>query len=192
MKLSPAGKTTFILLTLLLTGCAAHREAWNKIYGIPVNSTVAVMQPLTIPVRDTQVFIQEATSRHPQGIPGSYNSYYPFCYFEVADISNAPQSIEPGTFTITAVRQDETEIIARAGPGRLVVQPSIGGQGDAGLRMIYRMFEMRLHSDEQPQVKKLVCSGGFDIESWAKLPKLKEIEQALGNVARLELAPADK
>ena len=173
------------MLALLMTGGASHREAWTQVYGVPVNSTLRVLQPLTIPVRDTQVYIQEGALQYPGGPFSGRDLYYPFCYMELADISAAPQTIEPDTFTVTAVYQDETDIIAEAAPIR-VAGPLLASDGGA-VRMIYLMTVMHLHSDRQPQVKKLVCSGGFDLESSAKLPTVKDIEAALGNVAKLDI-----
>lgn len=187
MYSSFARNLVLFMLALLITGCASHREAWNQVYGVPVNSTVRLLQPLTIPVRDTQVFIQEGTSKYEESPFGSQDQYYPFCYFEVADISESPQIIEPDTFIVTAVSRDETDVIAEAAPIR-VAGPLLAQAGGGGsVRMIVRMTVMRLHSDRQPQMRKLVCAGGFDLESWAKLPTIKDIELALGNVAKLDI-----
>ena len=186
MKYMPAGKTAIISLLLLLTGCAAHRDVWNQTYGIPVNSTVQLMQPLTIGIRRNQVILQDGMISDPRSyyaVSIDYDQYYPFCYFEVAKSSRSPQTIEPDSFTVTAVYQDEVEVVTKPST-RLMSIPSVGGEA-GGARSIALLTIMLLHSDKQPQVKKLACAGGFDIESWASLPTLKEIDHTLGEIARL-------
>ena len=189
MKYTAAGKTTVILLLLFLTGCATHRDAWNQVYGVPVNSTVHLLQPLTIGIRRNQVFLQDGNIAEPRSfyvVSKYYDQYYPFCYFEVPYSSSSPQTIEPDSFTVTAVYQDETDVVT-APSSRLMSIPSIGGE-EGGARSVALLTVMRLHSDKQPHVKQLVCTGGFELESWAKPATLKEIDHALGEIARLDTA----
>jgi hypothetical protein len=165
---------------------AKHRIAWEKTYGIPVNSTITLLQPLTIPVRDTQIFLQENRTKPQHGWSGSYDEYYPFCYFEVRDIAETEQVIEPDTFTITDVYLDETEIV-QTRPTRLASLIAMGGDADGGIQIIVQTTVMRLSSSKQPQMKMLVCGGGFAPAPFAETPKIEEIRRALGDIARLDL-----
>ena len=190
-KSSSAGKLLMIFLIVFISGCdtTKHREAWDKTYRIPVDSTVQLFQPLTIRARHTQVFIQNGSTEHPKrlfGLKTGHDEYYPFCYFELADISKSPQMIDPDIFTITEVYQDETQIVS-TGSQRLHSPAAVGdGDGDRSLTMVFRLFVMHLHSNKQPHVKKLACTSGYEFDHWAKLPTLKEIHDALGEIARLD------
>ncbi|MCW8963273.1 MAG: hypothetical protein OQL16_05700 [Gammaproteobacteria bacterium] len=163
------------------TGCQTTqaRIAWDKTYGIPVNSKLTLLEPLTIPALGTQVFLQDGRQR-------GYNSYYPFCYFEVLDPKKTEQNIQADSFIITEVYQDETDIVQTT-PTRLASLGTIVAEGT--IRMIVRTTVMRLYSERQPHVKKLVCGGGFDHETFAKLPTSQEIVLTLGDIARIDTHP---
>jgi len=188
-----AGWLVVLLLLLASAGCqiSQHRVAWEKVYGIPVNSSISLQQSLTIRPRHTQVFLQDGTAIYSRGwvsLLSGYDQYYPFCYFEVADISDSEQTISGDTFIITRVYRDETDIV-QARPTRLTSQIMVGDDAVGGFRMIVKTTVMRLSSDKQPEVKMLVCGGGFGHEPFVELPTVDEIRHTLGDIARLDLAP---
>ncbi|MCW8963272.1 MAG: hypothetical protein OQL16_05695 [Gammaproteobacteria bacterium] len=185
-----ASRLVVLLLLLTSAGCqvSQHRMAWEKVYGISVNSSISLQQPLTIRPRHTQVFLQDGAAIYRHGWLSGYDQYYPFCYFEVADIADSEQTISEDTFTITRVYRDETDIV-QARPTRLTGQIMVGDDAVGGIRMIVKTTVMRLSSDKQPEVKMLVCGGGFDHEPFAELPTVDEIRHTLGDIARLDLAP---
>ena len=172
----------YLILPLVLIGCATGSSMvkWNSIYGVPVNSTVSLLQPLTIRVRDTQAFLQDGIRIQGQ----SYDQYYPFCYFEIYTLASAEQTIEPDVFTITAVSREETQIVQTA-PIKLasLIAFNVGGARS----MTTQLTIMRIHSEKQPDVRKLVCAGGFDDTHDTELPTIQEISHALGDIAKLNI-----
>ena len=176
----------YLLTAFLLYGCLSTqaRVSWDNTYGIPVNSTISLLQPLTISAQDTQVFIQYGKAVYSSGYTYGYDQYYPFCFFEVQDIAQAEQTILVDNFIVTEVFQDETQFV-QATPTRMASLITVSA--NYTVPMIVQTMTMRLHSDKQPQVKKLVCGGGFDHPPFAKLPTIKEIEVALGDIAQLKI-----
>jgi len=184
--LQPIRLITYLLVPFLLYGCLSTqaRISWENTYGIPVNSTVSLLQPLTIPVQDTRVFIQHGKAVYSQGYIYGYDQYYPFCFFEVQNIAEVEQTIQADNFTITEVYRDETEFVQTT-PTRMASLINVNIVND--LALIVQTMTMRLHSDRQPGVNKLVCAGGFDSPPFAELPTIKEIEEALGDIAQLKI-----
>lgn len=182
----------YLLTPFLLYGCLGTqaRVNWDNTYSIPVNSTISLLQPLTIPAQDTQVFIQYGKAVYSTGYTYGYDQYYPFCFFEVQDIAETEQTILADNFTITEVYRDETEFVQTT-PTRMASLITVSG--DYGISIIVQTMTMKLHSDKQPGVSKLVCGGGFDLPPFAELPTIKEIEEALGDIAQLKIqrAPAN-
>ena len=179
MKGSMTCSLLFLLL-LLAAGCqtTANRSPWASSGTIPAGSEILLHKPLVVPARDNQVFIQQNREK--------YDTYYPFCYFELRGITDEARTIEPDTFTINRVYRDETEFV-QSQPIRVAsllhVSGAVGGSG--GARLIVQTTVMDLHSDKQPSVRRLVCAGGFALEYYATPPTMQEITEILQGVAQL-------
>jgi hypothetical protein len=50
------------------------------------------------------------------------------------------------------------------------------------------VVQMWLHSDRQPQIRKLVCGGAEENPAIAKAPSIDQIRTSLGEIATLQLA----
>ncbi len=169
----------FLLLGLTI-GCqtTATRSPWASAGTIPVGSKLQLNKPLVVPARDNQVFIQQNREK--------YDTYYPFCYFELRGITDGPRTIEPDTFTISRVYRDETEFV-QSQPIRVASLLHISGAvGGGGARLIVQTTVMDLHSDKQPSVRRLVCAGGFALEYYATPPTMEEITKILQGIAQLK------
>jgi len=171
---------------LLLSGCISQqaRVSWQKTYKIPVHSSISLFQPLTIPARHTQVFLQDGKAVYSSGYNYGYDQYYPFCFFEVHDVIETEQTISADRFIITSVHREETEIV-QTKPIKLASLIVSNDYDTASL--IVQTLIMRLHSDKQPGLKRLVCGGGFDSQPFAELPTIEQIEHTLGDIAKLKI-----
>jgi hypothetical protein len=182
---------TLLFIMLVLTGCQTNttRSPWASRGTIPSGSTIHLLQPLTVPARDNQVFIQNGEAAYSKGITYGYDQYYPFCYFELHGLAEGPRTIEKDTFVIQRVYVDETEFV-RSKPVKVasLVQVASSDDPGGGIRLIVQTTVMELHSDNQPSVRRLVCAGGFDFESFAQLPTIKDVNDVLQGIARLETA----
>jgi hypothetical protein len=167
------------LLLVLTAGCqtTTTRSPWASAGTIPVGSKLHLHKPLVVSARDNQVFIQQNREK--------YDTYYPFCYFELRGITDEARTIQPDTFTINRVYRDETEFV-QSQPIRVASLLQFSGAvGSGGARLIVQTTVMDLHSDKQPAVRRLVCAGGFALEYYATPPTMQEITEILQGVAQL-------
>lgn len=183
-----AALIAFLSILITLTGCQRTyvHSPWASRATIPVGSELRLLQPLTVPPNDNQVFIQDGkASEYSTGITYGYDQYYPFCYFELHGLSKEPRIIEEDTFTIRRVYRQETEFV-QSKPVRVASLSHIGlSDAGGGARLILQITVMELHSEKQPAVRKLICGGGFDLEFFAETATMKDIEEILQGVAQL-------
>jgi len=159
---------------------------WARQYGIGAGSAVVLNQPLVVATGSHQAFIQGGMAVPNKVFPftGGYDQYYPFCYFELRQSAEQSLTIQPGRFTITRVRLEETEVVSLT-----PVRVASADDGDGGIELVVQALIMELSSQLQPEVEKLVCAEGFDYAGQEELPVLSHIIETLGPVATLELKP---
>ena len=183
-----AALLVFTTVLAALSSCQRTyvHSPWASRATIPLGSEVRLLQTLTIPPNDNQVFIQEGnTAPTSAGITYGYDQYYPFCYFELHGLSKEARTIEQDTFTITRVYRDETEFV-QSKPAQVASLTLIAGSdGDSGARLILQTTVMDLRSDKQPAMRRLVCGGGFDLEPYASPPTMDDITGILKGIAQL-------
>jgi len=174
---SPVRCIVCLSLTLMLGGCLSEQSIhkWRQTYGVPIGSTVSLVESLSIPARHTRAFIQDGRLTHHDGYQTGYNQFYPFCYFETARFSSREQTIEPDRFTVVGVGREETQVVS-ATP---VLLASVSG-GNSSVHMVVELTILTLSSDRQPDVTTLACGGGFQDPGDAELPTIKEIAEVLG------------
>ena len=146
---------------------------------IAPGSVLVLHEPLSVPVGHARVFLQDGKVRAKRRI----DMYYPHCNFELRTLSDAPQTIHPGRFTIKAIRWNE-EMVVEHGPARPYYTDA--GSGDVSVSLITRLLQHRLEAPQQPELMRLTCHGGF-AEPWrAQFPSVAQIRQVLGELATIE------
>ncbi|MEE8428139.1 MAG: hypothetical protein V3S33_01375 [Gammaproteobacteria bacterium] len=108
------------------------------------------------------------------------NEFEPYCRLELRQVLPIPQTIHPDEFVITKVAYDTTHVAAVFG-----LKLAHGGGG--GVSDIIKVWRMRLHSEQQPDVLHLVCGGAVNAPSRARTPSVTQIRAALGSYASLRL-----
>ncbi len=174
-----------VALCLLVMACrqAPVRDEDSPLMRVSPGSTVTLHQVLTVPAGHARVFLQGGKVRAKTRL----DRYRPHCNFEVRSVSDGSLRIEPDTFVVTVVSEDEEEVVYLPQPLRLAGW-SLDGGGSSIL--LTRFVKHRLHSPIQPQVMRLTCYGGFD-EAWkVAYPSISDIRHALGSRATLKL-PGD-
>lgn len=179
-------KLPVIALTLItLAACAPMTvQDENSPYSrIPVGSTVTLNQALPIPRDHARVFVQDGRVVTKTGM----NPYYPHCNFEVATLSDGSTRIEPDSFVVTGIRLDEVEVVHRSRPVLVAsLMLADGGEDGGGPPPTSRVVHYLLHSEQQPDVMRLTCHGGF-AEAWeVTYPSVAEIREVLRDVVSFE------
>jgi hypothetical protein len=152
----------FVVFTLLLAGCqtTATTDVNSLWFRIRPGSQLVLNQPLEIPAGEAHVDLQNGQ------VTAGVDEYTVNCRFEVENLG--PQTVTPDTYLITAA-SDSSEWVS---------QPDI---------MRYYK-ELRLKSERQPEVLKLVC------QDWAgplqgRPVTVGEIEKAVGAWFTFRFAP---
>lgn len=111
---------------------------------------------------------------------GDFDRYYPYCYLELSLVQEQPQTIHVGTARIRSVSV-QLESVVSAGQRVAGLHWADGGDVSDHTQMLI----FTLQSDQQPELRSLVCGGGFDVPSRAEAPTWNEIANALGDYASL-------
>ena len=174
---------TLVAFLLLLSACqqALVRDEDSFRSRVSVGSSFTLHQTLKVPEGHARVFLQggEVVAK------ARLEQYQPHCNFEVRAVSTGDHRIEPDTFVVTRVTEDEEQVVDRMRPQRYA---SLLASAD-GMEFvtITRYVQHALHSERQPQVMRLTCHGGRD-EPWqVKTPSISEIRQVLGEFVTLTL-----
>jgi hypothetical protein len=176
----------YLLLLLILAGLPGCQS------GFQVNTgdgnfqtlsaqTLVLHRDVRIPPRQSHAYFQKSTGA---GIGGEYA---PHCELEVRQVLEEAQYVRAGVFEITGIR-GETHYVQRP-LKNIQLTAAVGFQllAEDSADWIMQAYHFTLHSDEQPDVLRLICGGAYDFPFYARYPSLEDIQQALGDVASLEL-----
>ncbi|WP_018232498.1 hypothetical protein [Thioalkalivibrio thiocyanodenitrificans] len=174
-----------ITLTAGILGACAPltMEQWASSRAhIPVGATVMVNEALPIRSGHTRVFMQDG-----RVVPkGGVNMYHPHCNFEVNTLSDGSARIEPGRFLVTRHRQGHVEVVQERGPMRVASLVQVSDDDDGSAPPISRLVHYELQSDDQTDVRRLTCHGGFADDWEAQYPTLAEMHTVLGGLVSWE------
>lgn len=166
-----------LIFTFMVSGCALFDRSY---LDYPQKGEVLILhQPLTIPADTTGLYIQDGQ------ISGSGHSRFePYCEFRVRKLMERPQTIQPDSFQITRSRSNIRIVNAR--PIQLASTQLLffAGRNDAPSDII-ETVELKLYSENQPDVILLECGGAEDVPGYAVAPGKVEIQRALGKIATL-------
>ena len=151
-----------MLLALLLAGCqtTATTNVNSVWFKIRPGSTLVLNKPVEIPAGEAHVDLQNGQ------LSGGVDEYTVNCRFEIENLG--PHTVTPDTFQITDASDSQ----------EWVSQPDI--------MRFYK--ELRLKSERQPEVLKLVC------QDWAgplqgRSVTVGEIQKAVGAYFTFRFAP---
>jgi hypothetical protein len=146
---------TLSLFTIFLIGCASSNkqdDGQAYIYKITAGSKFVLKKELSIPVRSASVLLQDGKIAKSTQV----DQYAPNCRFEVN--KRGEQTIKPGTFTVTKVKQDS--IVVYRGVLNYVVKYEL----EAG----------------DPNIRSLTCGAWGDTTATGYLT-VPQMQQALGD-----------
>lgn len=174
------------MFATLLTACGPMqiRDARTATW-VPIQAgSLEVHRDIRIPGGRARIFFQDGV------LSSGINEFKPFCWLEVATLEAQDQSVHPDSFTIIQV-SGGTEEIVESGPLMLAALHGVAmtalDSDNGGPSRITRLLNFSLHSNLQPDVRRLTCGGAFEEPSDADAPTVQEIAVVLGEYAALML-----
>lgn len=172
-----------IVIGISLAACSSvPAPVTSPYFQIPAGSKLVLKQTLTIPPHAARVYIQYGkvvTSKQK-------DNYYAHCWFMSWYVHDTPQTIKPGTFTITRSQKYEDVVLrhqdhmyAMNGLGMAMYQ-------DGGPMALVYSTVMDIHSDRQPDIRRFGC-GYWEDPKDAHHLTVAQMQKALGNIARIEI-----
>jgi hypothetical protein len=174
-----------ILMLMLVTACVQQsiRDRNSAFFQVPVGSTLVLHDTLEIKPGHTRLFVQRGVvTKH-----SDLDQYWPSCSFEVRDLKETPQQIQPDSFSVVRVQQGETEIVSLVPIQVAALNLSRLAIWDGGNPLVSRFYHLWLTSAQQPNVMRITCYGAQADLPEADLPLFMEIEAALGPIATIQL-----
>lgn len=140
---------------------SAYVNENTPFYLLPPASHIALTKDITVPSDQLRVLIQNGKILSNSEV----QHYYPFCTLELNDLSNQPRTVGTDDFIVTKAVHEEVSggIIGSNGSPyyarmSLHVVADMGGGPPGGPQLQSYNTRMELHSDKQPDVRRLVCS----------------------------------
>ncbi|MFO8025968.1 hypothetical protein [Thiohalophilus sp.] len=173
----------FPLLGLLGACQAPPFSPDSPLTGVPVQSTLILHEPLTLPPRTVSLWFQNGKQQKESNL----DRYYPHCKFETLRMQDVSKIVQPDTFVIhKVVRWDDyaTQPVQLA--HNRFISGLTPGDSDGGLSHVNTATEMFLRSGRQPDVYRLVCSQWEDAAE-ANHVTINQIRRVLGEIFTLKL-----
>ncbi|MFP5506162.1 MAG: hypothetical protein ACLGH6_08190 [Gammaproteobacteria bacterium] len=171
---------------VLLQGCGPLlvRDETVGAYTAARSGVFELHEDITIRAGRTRTYLQDGA------IVSGVNEFRPHCQLEINTLSESPQTVRVDRFSITRIGT-RTDQVVQSAPLQLAALDGTArwpfdGFMDGELRRMY-VYIFHLHSDQQPDVRALICGGAFDSPGLAVLPSLGEIARALGRYGSLQL-----
>ncbi len=180
--------TTFVSLVFLLTltacGPLQILDAESGRYAPMQGGVFVLHKDVVMPPGQARIFFQDGA------VTSGVNEFRPHCHLKIYTLSDRPQTIVADTFTITRITNRRDQIVQRR-PIQLAASVyfgfAVGGNADGGLSREMQVYVFSLQSEQQPDVRFLVCGGAFDDPSDADAPTRQDIAAALGEYGTLTL-----
>jgi hypothetical protein len=167
-----------VFLAAVLSACQSDATYYaspedNPAYLPATGTKLALHQPLTIAPDKAGVYLQYGKTTEFNQI----QRYSAHCRFEVYKLSTEHQLIQPDTFIIHKISQQQSA--ADFSPYRKI------GRYDGGVAYLYYATEFYLTSTTQPNVFRLTC-GHWLLANEGRYLSLMEIRSTLGDVITLQ------
>lgn len=143
-----------------------------------------LLENVRIPPRQAHVAFQRGARE-----PGA-GEFAPHCELEVRQVRDEAQTVRAGVFDVTGVRGFTHYVNRRYEKRRyekvrLAAMEGFQIVSDDSAEWIMLAYHFTLHSDDQPDVLRLVCGGAYDYPYYARYPDMEDMRLALGDVGYL-------
>lgn len=191
MRLTLA-RISLLLFAVWLTGCQ-HNASYlqdARYQSVPVGTVLVLEHSIIIPKEKVAVTIFFGQVAAVTGIAG----YQPSCELELWQYNQEDVEVFPDRFTVIAVSQGVTPILAKHHPQTLTPEQHLMQRINLGHKMSYSdsssylraYLQMDLNSPNQPGVYRLTCSQIDDPADLLPI-NLTMMRQTLMGVFRVEL-----
>lgn len=156
---------------------------------VPVGSTLTLNQPLTIPADKLAVHLQGGRVARFADV----EVLKPHCKFELRRLADRERTVNPDSFRIIKVRNQESHSVSLEGFQTAGLR--LGGRlradgADSSPSMVAFVTYLDLQSVEQPEVFRLSC--GHVDDPGSHYLSIEQIRKVLGDVFTLRTAEAGK
>lgn len=173
----------FPLAAILIACISDPVPVTSPNYRVPANSHIHLNKTLTILPYSARVYLQYGKVVTPKEL----DQYYEHCWFLSWKVLETSQTIEPDTFVIIETQQNEDYVklptrVQLAAISFRFADTDPGG----GPTAIEYLTEFYLHSDKQPDIRRLVCNHWGDPAMGEHLT-VAQMQSALGDIAQIKL-----
>jgi hypothetical protein len=176
-------RCTLLFAILGISACHSGleiRNAGNHFQRLSVSSFM-LHEDVRIPPRQAHVSFQRGASE-----PGS-GEFAPHCELEVRQVREEAQTVRAGVFEVTGVRGYTHYVKRRNREVQLAAAEGFRLVSDDSAEWIMLAYHFRLHSDDQPDVMRLICGGAYGFPFYARYPDIEDMQLALGDVGSILL-----
>ena len=142
-------------------------------------TSFALHQDVRIPPRQAHTAFQRGARE-----PGA-GEFAPHCELEVRQVLEEAQTVHADVFDITGVRGFTHYVKRPARRIRLAAADGFQLASDDSGEWIMQAYHFTLHSDEQPDVMRLICGGAYDYPYYARYPDIEDMRLALGDAGSI-------
>ena len=189
-------RLTVISLCGLLASCqlSFKTEPSSVKELLPLGSTLTLNRNMEIPADRSSVYIFRG-----KVVPYALvDIYYPHCKLKLYKISSQSRPVKSDSFTVTKIVEWEDYTRRKDGAYKVAYLTAAGMKGgvgigvidDGGPSIIHYATILSLSSNNQPEVKEMVCGHWGDRGDIEALT-LEELKSALGELFTVNLTPSD-
>ncbi len=179
-------KNSFLCLIFLvlffLTGCQPTLiKSAGKYQPGSSDAYLVLTKSVVVPPNSARAFFQGG-----ELIPDAQlNLYEVDCELQINTVLEKPQTVQPGTFRIIKIIQDQSPIVSL----QPVMYAALGfGWGYQSSPVdIKKFYTFRLEAESQPLLRAVICRGVQDTPFMAELPTLEEMQAAVGEYIQFNL-----
>lgn len=187
-------KVALLLLALISTSCnlsLQHKPVTIKEL-LPVGSILRLTQTLVIPADRSFIYIAHGKVA-PLKNYNTVNIYEPYCMFRLQKEAPMVRKVLADKFEVTKVVEwnryygslDNNNLVRNNNRAGKLLKVGTSINFDSGIDIVMYATILRLHSDQQSEVKELVC-GHWDEYSIVEPLTLEEMQSALGDLIIIE------
>ncbi len=182
-------KIFIIALLLLLVACDYGKSLFIKenVQSIDVvqRSSIEIRQAIEVEANSARAFLQNGLVISKSKL----NLYEADCEVEINTVSESRQIIEPGVFNVVAISEQESPIVLFTRPLHIASLDYAwlydNTPVDTKRYYLFRLEAQDNHS--QSEVRAVICRGAQSEPYNARLPRLGEMQIAVGSYIKFNL-----